>query len=543
MGGAASGAAGAEPNLTYVDLVKRLTDLERLAVLPEVGEQCAQYSSYDRSSQYDAASGKYVGWAANADGIGFIRQEGEQQVLAEMEGPGCIWRIWSAAPKAGHVRIYLDGAAEPAVDLAFEEYFNRQNEPFTRPTLVYVSAKGQNCYVPIPYQKSCKIVADKDWGRYYHFTYSTFPKGTTVPTFRRNLSAEESAALDAVNETLQNCGRDPAGVRPGQAVTETSVTVPAGGSVKAAELKGPKAITAIRARLDLPASPADWQVLGELVLRITWDGEAEPAVWAPLGDFFGTAPGANQYRSLPMGLTDDLWWYSFWYMPFGKSASIELVNDGKEPRTVKFEITSAPLTRPVEGLGRFHAKWHRDAFLPEEPERRIDWTMLTTTGRGRYGGVMLHVWNPKGGWWGEGDEKFFVDGEKFPSTFGTGAEDYFGYAWGCPDLFSQAFHGQTISMKNRGHISLYRWHVVDNVPFQKSFVGCIEKYFQNARPTLYSCVVYWYLETGGTDPYGPVPLEQRLEMLEQPKPSEPAGPEPGARKPGRNGETPRPRSG
>ena len=70
------------------------------------------------------------------------------------------------------------------------------------------------------------------------------------------------------------------------------------------------------------------------------------------------------------------------------------------------------------------------------PERRaIDWTMLHTQGRGRFVGVELHVWNPKGGWWGEGDEKFYIDGEKFPSTFGTGSEDYFGYAWCNPTPF------------------------------------------------------------------------------------------------------------
>jgi hypothetical protein len=66
---------------------------------------------------------------------------------------------------------------------------------------------------------------------------------------------------------------------------------------------------------------------------------------------------------------------------------------------------------------------YRDVHtLPED--RWPDWTMIKTEGRGRFMGVMLHVWNPRGGWWGEGDEKFFVDGEKYPSTFGTGSEDY-----------------------------------------------------------------------------------------------------------------------
>src|ERR1035437_9745843 len=102
--------------LTYIDLVKRLTDLEYLATIPAPGDQHAQWSSYDQKSRYDADSGKYVGWAANGDGDGIIPKEDGKLVFAEMQGPGCIWRIWSAAPKEGHVRIYLDGASEPAVD-------------------------------------------------------------------------------------------------------------------------------------------------------------------------------------------------------------------------------------------------------------------------------------------------------------------------------------------------------------------------------------------------------------------------------------------
>src|SRR5512143_818792 len=81
----------AEETLTYVDLVNRLTDLEHLATVPAPGEQCAQWSSYDRKSLYDSASGKYVGWDANGDNDGIIRKEDGKLVLAEMEGPGCIW--------------------------------------------------------------------------------------------------------------------------------------------------------------------------------------------------------------------------------------------------------------------------------------------------------------------------------------------------------------------------------------------------------------------------------------------------------------------
>jgi hypothetical protein len=507
----APGPAQAVEKLTYVDLINRLTDLEYLATLPVAGETCAQWSSWDRRSRYDESTGGYINWDANGDNNGIIRREGNQLVLAEMEGPGCIRRMWSAKPEQGHVRIYLDGANEPAVDLPFIGYFDGQNEPFTRSALVHTVAMGWNNYTPIPYRKSCKVVAELKWGAYYQFVYTTFPPGTEVPTFKRELSGAENAALDAANKTLTESGWRPAARRPLQESEMRGVKIAPPGGATQMYLEGPQAITGIRARLDLPASPNDRDVLRELTLSIRWDGEATPSVWAPLGDFFGTAAGANTYQSLPLGLTKDGWWYCNWYMPFAKSATIEIANDGSQPRRLEVVIRRAPVEAArLAQLGRFHAKWHRDAFLPENPERKkIDWTMLKAEGRGRFCGVMLHVWNPRGGWWGEGDEKFFVDGEKFPSTFGTGSEDYFGYAWCNPTLFQNAYHNQTISMNNRGHVSVNRWHITDNIPFQKSFEGAIEKYYPNSKPTLYAATAYWYQAAGDTDRYGPVPVDQR----------------------------------
>ncbi len=506
----------ADQRLTYIDLVDRLTDLERLAVLPEAGESCEQWSSYDRASEYSAEQDRYINWGANSDGDGFIRKEGDEIVMAEMEGPGVIWRIWSALARDGNVKIYLDGEDTPVSDLPFDGYFNRNNEPFTQPALVYTAAKGRNAYIPIPYRKSCKITAEKGWGRYFHFTYSDLPEGTALPTFSRDLEPAEFIALDKANELLSRCGFDPAGRRPGQTSVHKKVNVSGGETAKLLKLNGEGAITAIKVRMDLPGGEEDYEILRELALSIYWDGEDEPSVWCPLGDFFGTAPGVNHYKSLPLGMTED-GFYCYWYMPFARGAVVKLSNDGKQNREVEFEITHAPLSLPVERLGRFHAKWHRDAFLPEEPERRWDWTMIRTIGRGRFVGVMLHIWDPRYGWWGEGDEKFFVDGEKFPSTFGTGSEDYFGYAWCMAEYFSRCYHNQTKHMHNMGHISVNRWHIADNVPFQESFEGAIEKYFLNNKPTLYAAVAYWYLSADGKDLYKEVPLKERVGYWVEPE--------------------------
>jgi len=152
--------ANGDTSYSYVDLVGRLTSLERLAELPAAGETSAEWSSRDRASKYDSGTGQYMNWGANNDGDGVIRVEPDGgAVLAEMRGPGCIWRIWAGTPVDGHVKIFLDGSKTPAVDLAFKDYFNRTQPPFICPSLAYEVCKGLNCYTPIPYNISCKVVA------------------------------------------------------------------------------------------------------------------------------------------------------------------------------------------------------------------------------------------------------------------------------------------------------------------------------------------------------------------------------------------------
>jgi hypothetical protein len=499
---------------TYPQLVKRMTDMQELAKIPPAGEKTSLASSYDRASQYDAATDKYINWSSNGDGGGIIRQEGNESVFAEIKGPGVIWRTWSATAGKGHVKIYLDDSTTPTVDLPFAAYFDRSAAPFTRTHLVYrTDSDGFDNYTPIPFQKSCKIVADPGWGSYYHFNYTQFPEGTVVPTFKMEFSADDNAALDEADKIMANCGADPSGVGEGAETKTVSITVPAGGKSTIADLSGAGAITALKVKFDMPTNPETvGNLLRQLALSITWDKDEAPAVWSPIGDFFGDPAIYKPYKSLPLGIDDDGKWYSYWYMPYGSRANIQVQNDSAAPVAMTWEVTHASLDQPASSLLRFHAKWHRDAFLPERKDRFPDWTLLKTDGIGRYVGTQLHIWNPQGGWWGEGDEKWFVDVEKFPSSFGTGSEDYFGYAWGSGHPFSEPLHGQPVNEGENscGHISVHRWHIADNLPFQKTFEGCIEKYFPNERPTLYAAVAYWYLSSNGTDPYKEVPVADRI---------------------------------
>ena len=107
--------------MTYPELISRLYDLQRLATVPEAGERSGNSTSFDRNAQYDPATDTYIDWGANADGSGMIRMEGADAVVAELEGPGVIWRVWSANPEQGHIQIYIDGSDTPALDMPFAD--------------------------------------------------------------------------------------------------------------------------------------------------------------------------------------------------------------------------------------------------------------------------------------------------------------------------------------------------------------------------------------------------------------------------------------
>ena len=548
------GTGNAGEKLTYGDIAGRLYGLERLAEPPAAGERSGNWSSWDRGAKYNEKTGKYENWHANGDGRGFIRREGDGIVAAEMKGPGVIWRVWSAKATGGHIKIYIDGAEKPALDIPFGEYFNNKKGMFAFPELVNTLSRGRNSFIPIPYQKSCKVVLAKGWGMYYQITYTTFPKGTTVPSFTGSFSDAQKAALATANKVFAARGTDPKPAGKEAETVEKTIAVAPGKTVEVCGLSGPRAITAMKVSPTLGKDDDPVKILRELAMSIAWDGEAKPSVWTPLGDFFGTAPGINKYKSLPLGMTDE-GFYSYWYMPFGKSASIKISNDGTQARSIRLAVTHAPLSKPADKLLRFHAKWHRDAFPGVDRntylsgERWPDWPCLIVKGRGRFCGMNLHVWNPnpfgkvrkripKGWptdnkrivgvlngaatrwWWGEGDEKFFVDGQKYPSTFGTGSEDYFGYAWAAhnPVEFESALQNQPLNKNSSlGHISNNRFQIADNVPFQTAFEACMEKYHPNEWPLLYSCTPYWYQQAGGSDPYGPVPLADRVDYYVKPE--------------------------
>lgn len=455
---------GSDPDIDTASLLREMTDLDRLT--RPASYRTVQFSSYDRASR---TADDPEGWFANGDRGHYLREEAGRFVLAEAEGPGAIVRIWSANP-GGTLRIELDGRVVLEED--FRALLAGEIDGFP-PPFGAVRARGGNLYYPFPYREQMRVSCSEG-DQYFQVNVRAYPAGTEVTTWTH----EDAPELPSLSSLSSVSPEDGASI--GERTTEPRLTGP--GVVR-------------RLEIDLPD---DEDALRRETLEIRVDGET--TVLAPLGDFFGTAPGRNPYRALPMGITaDGVGWCAF-PMPF--DASFEV----RAPRPVRLRVTDD--RRPY----RFHALWRGDPALPTRPMR--DWSVVHVRGEGRLVGCSLSVTNPVKGWWGEGDEKIFVDGEPFPSTFGTGTEDYFGYAWCDTALFDAPYHAQSRcdGPINRGHCAINRFHVLDDVPFGESLRFDMEVWHWVDCTMAYATTAYFYAAPGATHDVPPPPDAARAIM-------------------------------
>jgi hypothetical protein len=277
--------------------------------------------------------------------------------------------------------------------------------------------------------------------------------------------------------------------------------------------------------------------LKKIVLRIYWDGEETPSVEAPIGDFFGLGLGYyNSWESemLSVGSVKDL--NCFFPMPFQRHARITVTNEGKKLikalyYNVDYRTDTAPL---APGTLYFHAQYrqaqpnrgwtnrwtlNRDPLVNKKSNLtgQDNYVWFEAKGSGQYAGVTMSILQNQDGWWGEGDDMFFVDGAKRPSIAGTGSEDYFLGAWGFRGKpFSYQLYGAPVVGKEvaGGRSSVYRFHLDSPIVFKTSFKATIEHGNANHRSDNYYSVAYWY-QTEPHAPFPPLPpVEQRLPLLE-----------------------------
>lgn len=314
-------------------------------------------------------------------------------------------------------------------------------------------------------------------------------------------------------------GRDPergsdwGGARHREARVKRILLTP-GETHSMASLSGPGMITRIWMTTLLPFNS---HALRNLVLRFYWDGESEPSVESPLGDFFGAPFGRYQpYISAPMSLTAGAF-NCLWLMPYATGARLDISNEGSaEVDPLFYNITYQENPEGPPSPLRFHALWRR-----ENPTRPgVPYTILDAEGSGHYVGCHLNMQNRE--WWlrpplrdisfprgfglgmMEGPETISRDGEPEPSIWGTGTEDYFNGAWYYllkGGRFAAPYHGCLVRDVLRSRVAVYRFDMSAPVSFSRSLRVSLHHGFYNDTACDYSSTAYWYQ----AEPHRPFP--------------------------------------
>ncbi len=309
-----------------------------------------------------------------------------------------------------------------------------------------------------------------------------------------------------------------------------------------AEIEGVGAIKHIWMMLD----PIDRAALRKVVLRMYWDGEENPSVEVPLGDFFGLGHGLTRnFVSLPLQMSpQDGRGFNCWFaMPFTENARMTVENEADFPVALRFYIDYElyPAATDVSAHGRFHAQWRRvnptpgwaganerwdddpaalaEAWATANTTGRGNYILLDAEGQGHYVGCHLDIdsfTQQANDWYGEGDDVIFVDGAVWSGALqGTGTSDYFNGALRPTEEFSTPYHGiilyqGTDDWRWRGKNTLYRYHIEDPIFFEKTIRVTIEHGHANSLSNDYASTAYWYQAEPHKAFPALLPVKQRL---------------------------------
>lgn len=318
----------------------------------------------------------------------------------------------------------------------------------------------------------------------------------------RSISAENpTGARGAGGLAIEGFGANAArNLGPGWKVNP-AVTIGAGSTFEVADIEGPGAVQQIWMTHSGPARL--------LIVRIYWDDQDQPSVVCPLGDFFASGWGAlAQISSLPVCVNPTNGLNCYWQMPFRRRCRITIENLSDQSATLFYQV-NYELTEIPPDLAYFHAQFRRrNPLTYGETYPLLD----GVTGPGHYVGTSV-AWGAKDrGWWGEGELKFYIDGESAPTICGTGTEDYFGGAW-CffgkhgHTPFTTPYTGMPLAVEpgdgdaSQRRFSLYRWHLTDPIRFRAGLRVTMQalgwrgeggnEYYQPLEDDI-ATVAYWY---------------------------------------------------
>lgn len=269
----------------------------------------------------------------------------------------------------------------------------------------------------------------------------------------------------------------------------------------------------------------------KIVLRMYWDGEEEPSVQAPLGDFFGMGHGITKnFVSAPLQMSPEngQGMNCWWPMPYANGARITVTNECDTVLILYYYVDYEELPSLPEDMLRFHAQWRRECptngtaqdpggedhhlwcFGGSNLDGAENYVVMEAKGRGHYCGCNVNIHNLHTStlwdWPGEGDDMIFIDGDTEPTLKGTGTEDYVNMAW-CPQQeYSAPYHGLILGGKEnwKGKITYYRYHIQDPIMFENEIRVTIEHGHANHRSDDWSTTAYWY-QTEPHLPFAEIP--------------------------------------
>jgi hypothetical protein len=525
-------ADDARKDVNLESLLNEMVDRDALAKWPAPGYTLKEASSHDRRKTDPSDSET---WHTNDDHEQFIRtetNEGRKEwVIMEDSGPGAITRFWTPLlkdDKAQIIRFYFDGATTPSLSVNFpglldgKEFarppfaFNSWNEKDMRRLVARASdspkpvtewGSGADLYLPIPFAKSCKITLSSI-PFYYVINYRMYDPGTVVDTFSlAQLQAAKTTVGRVGNTLLDDAPPDTAAAVP---PVETAL---APDQTMTLDLpKGSAAVRELEVRIDPNDAP---QVMRSAILQATFDGEK--SVWCPVGEFFGAGVRLNPIRDWDRTVNADGALTARWMMPYQHTGSISLQNIGSSPIKVKLSATTSPWQWDERSM-IFHANWHSEHDIRTRP--RSDWNYIDIHGKGVYVGDTLSVFNTAKDWYGEGDERIYLEGERVPSMIGTGTEDYYGFAWGMPDYFNSPFLSAPVRDDGRydwrGYTTDSRLRLLDDIPFRTELRHDMEIWNWADTQVDYAVGLFWYALPGGTSNREPQLDEARLPVKDAP---------------------------
>ncbi|MGD9128006.1 MAG: DUF2961 domain-containing protein [Planctomycetia bacterium] len=497
---------------TFGSLVNDIIDRDQLAVHPTY--ETLQSSSYN---PYPTVLGAPANFS-NPDRNFFSGSEmvdGElEYTMLEDTGPGVITRWWMTSRyDQGEIKVYIDGDPVAAISGTFRDVLGG-NATQVGDELSFNTRdnykSGYDLYAPIPYSESIKIAyrGSISQSLYYNINYRKCDSAESVQSYTASDPTTYATQLQTVNNEIAT--PTVTGHVGNQHSQNSMLTA---GQDVTYNLSGTGAIRRMQVQID---AADEATALKDTYVELVFDGQVTARV--PLGHFFGngdssTSATYNTFEDLYRTVAGDGTMTSRWVMPYQTSAQVRLVNEGSQSVDVTLEIDSGDWTWN-SGSMHFHANYVEENEIKTRASNgTADFRYLTVRGQGTYVGDTLSLQNnvvttstlP---WWGEGDEKVYVDyidsngvgSDAYPTHFGTGTEDYYGYAWGHVETFDSGFIAQPIADGNdaTGRTVNSRVRALDTVPFDESFKFDMEIWHWQETDVDFASTAYWYGRPGAS---------------------------------------------